>query len=319
MALNTELLITLQQLKGVGSKTIFDIANSVDLKDIESLCNYWHTLKGKKFEKVSKEDLILANRTALRIIENCEIEKIGIISYFEDDFPDILKNCTNEEGKKDPPIVLYYRGNLAALKKSGVAIIGTREPTPNGVKAGLYFSRELAKKGYNIISGLAVGCDTTGHRGALDAGGTTTAFLATCLKWDDIYPKENLELAKEIVNNGGLLLSEYYIGQKCGRYAFVARDRLQAGLSYATIVVQTGLHGGTMHAVNATINTGKPLFAVKYNHAIDANHEKVQGNNKMLNDGLAIALRTETLEDAFSVIEKTVNKSKHQITNISLF
>lgn len=319
MALNTELLITLQQLKGIGSKAVFDIANSANLQDIEELCSYWHTLKGKKYEKISKEDLIFANRTALRIIENCELEGIGIISYYEDVFPDILKKCTNEEGKQDPPVVLYYRGNLAALKKPGIAVIGTREPTTNGVKAGMYFSGELAKKGYNIVSGLAVGCDTTGHRGALDVAGTTTAFLATSLKWDDIYPKENLDLAKEIVKNNGLLLSEYYIGQKCGRYAFVARDRLQAGLSYATIVIQTGVYGGTMHAVNATINTGKPLFAVKYNHATDTNHDKVQGNNKMIKEGSAIALGTETLDNAISIIEKSINKTSKYKTNNSLF
>lgn len=82
----------------------------------------------------------------------------------------------DEDGKLNPPIILYYRGDIKALNKPGIAVIGTREPTPMGTKAGNFFAGELAKNGFNIVSGLAVGCDTTGHEGALSVGGTTTAF-----------------------------------------------------------------------------------------------------------------------------------------------
>lgn len=119
---------------------------------------------------------------------------------------EILKLCVDETGKPNAPLVLYYRGNLDVLDKPGIAVIGTREPSPNGEKAGLHFAAEFAKRGYNIVSGIAIGCDTTDHKGA------TTAFLANGLDWDSIYPKENLKLAKEMVyNGGGLLLSEYAI------------------------------------------------------------------------------------------------------------
>ena len=308
MALNTELLITLQQLKGFGNKTILNLATSVDLSSIEDLYNYWKSLKGSKYNNVTKEDLASANRAANRILEACDIEGIGIISYFESSFPSILKSCVNEDGKMDPPIVLYYRGDLHALERPAVAVIGTREPTPNGEDAGIFFAREFAQKGYNIVSGLALGCDSTGHQGALAVGGITTAFLANSLKWDDIYPKENLKLAKAIVDNGGLLLSEYHMGQKCGRYAFIARDRLQAGLSNATIVIQTGVNGGTMHAVNATLQAGKPLFAVKYNFPSDYYHKKVQGNIKMIDDGRAYPLSRTTIEECLELVEKNIWK-----------
>lgn len=316
MALNTELLITLQLVKGLGNKTILGIARNTNVTTIEELCNYWPNLKGIRFEKIQTEDLLQANRVAHRIIDTCELQKIGILSYFEEQFPQQLKRCMNAEGKEDPPIVLYYRGNLEALNRPGIAVIGTREPTRNGIKAGLYFSKELAKRNFNIVSGLALGCDTTGHQGALEAGGFTTAFLATGLDWDSIYPKENKELAKSIVENNGLLLSEYYIGQQTGRYSFVARDRLQAGLSYATLVIQTGEKGGTLHAVNATLASKKPLLMVKYKYNEDLISDKVKGNEKFIREGKAIALGNNNLEEVISYINGEVLRRRNIGNNL---
>lgn len=316
MALNTELLITLQLVKGLGNKTILGVAKNMEATTIMELCNSWKKLKGSRFEKITTDELLEANKVALRIIDTCELQKIGIISYFEDIFPENLKYCVNSEGKEDPPIVLYYRGNIEALKSPGIAIIGTREPTDNGVKAGLYFSKEFAKRNFNIVSGLALGCDTTGHKGALEVGGTTTAFLATGLDWESIYPKENQELAKMIVENNGLLLSEYYIGQKTGRYAFVARDRLQAGLSYATLVIQTGVKGGTMHAVNATLSSNKPLLTVKYKYNEDLMDDKVQGNEKLIRERKAIALGNNNLEEVISYINGEISKKQNKVNNL---
>lgn len=320
MALATEMILTLQQLNGIGNKTILKIADSVktSIQGIEQLCQFWKTLKGKKLESIDTEDLESAYEKALYILSKCKKEEVEIISYYENDFPEILRHCKNEEGKLDPPILLYYRGNIKALECPGIAVIGTREPTPNGEKAGKYFSGELAKRGFNIVSGLAVGCDTTGHIGALEVGGITTAFLANGLDWDSIYPKENLELAKEIVNKGGLLLSEYPVGQPCGRYGLVARDRLQAGLSYATIVVQTGEKGGTMHAVNATINSGKLLFAVEYKKNEDITHSKVQGNIKLINEKKAYPLRSDSIDETVLMI-KTVQDRNRQPSQPTLF
>ena len=247
-----------------------------------------------------------------------EEEGIGIITYYDSLYPEILRNCKNEQGKLDPPLVLYYRGDIKILEIPGIAVIGTREPTPNGIKAGEFFAFEFAKRGFNIISGLAMGCDTTGHKGALAARGLTTAFLANGLDWDSIYPKENLALAQDIVAKGGLLLSEYPVGQSCGRYGLVARDRLQAGLARATVVVQTGVKGGTMHAVNATIASGKPLFAVVYRDSADSSHEKVQGNLMLVQDKGAYPLKSTGIEDVIFQIENK-HKTSLQPVQPSLF
>lgn len=322
MPITSEIILTLKMLKGIGNKTILKIVQQAknDINNLDELICFWATLKGKTFEKVTEDDLVEAHRNATRIISNSADHGVGIFSYFDDCYPDILKQCNDENGKLDPPILLYYRGDLDALKMPGVAVIGTREPTENGIKAGLYFSEQFAAKGYNIVSGLAVGCDTTGHKGALKVGGITTAFLANGLDWDSIYPKENLELAKQIVANNGLLLSEYPIGQSCGTYGLVARDRLQAGLSLATIVIQTGISGGTMHAVNATIASKKPLFAVEYRNPVDCNHEKVQGNIKLIKDRTAHSLQSVNLGSAIEIISASHhNNALRQSSEKTLF
>lgn len=306
MALNTEYIITLQQLKGIGNKTIFKIANQI-LSEITSLNQLYECCKNFKekiIKAISVQELEQANNIARKIMERAQYEGVGIISYFDLNYPEILRKCTDEKGKLDPPILLYFRGNINAINKPSIAIIGTREPTPNGRQAGLYFAGEFAKRGYNIVSGLAIGCDTIGHEGALKVGGITTAFLANGLDWDSIYPKENLDLAKKIVNNDGLLLSEYAIGQNCSKYGLVDRDRLQAGLSLATIVIQTGFNGGTMHAVNATIASDKPLFVVDYKKPEDFSHEKVQGNIHLAEERGAILLHSNEIDITIEKITK---------------
>jgi DNA processing protein len=319
MALSTEILITLQQLKGVGKHTILSIARSISATSMDELWENWETLKAPRLKKITRDDLMYANQKALQIINTSEELGIGIISYFDDAFPQLLKDCVNEKGKVDPSLVLYYRGDLKVLSMPGVAVIGTREPTSTGVNAGKYFSGKLAERGFNIVSGLAVGCDTSGHEGALDAGGVTTAFLATSLAWDDIYPQENLELAKKIVENGGLLLSEYAIGQHAGRYNFVERDRLQAGLSYATVVVQTGIHGGTMHAVNATLQAHKPLYVVKFKRDEDLDNPKTQGNSKLLKGGKAMPLCSSNVDKTIHRIKEVAASYQPLQKELSLF
>lgn len=287
MKLSSEMILTLQQLEGIGNKTIFKMADliNVSITSLEEVYTFLKRQKGKKIEAITKNDLINANLQAKRIIENSTEHNIGLISYYDAEFPDILRQTINEDGKLDPPLLLWYRGDLSVLKMPGIAVIGTRTATPEGVAGGTYISGEFAKRGFNIVSGLAIGCDTCGHKGALKVGGKTTAFLANGLDNESIYPRENKSLAEEIINKGGLLLSEYSIGQTVNRYSLVARDRLQAGLSLATIVVQTGVKGGTMHAAKATLKAGKILYAMKFKDDSVNNCEECLGNAFLVNKG----------------------------------
>lgn len=287
MALSSEIILTLQQLNGIGTKTILKIAEQSRKKiaDIKDLCVLWKTLKGKKIETITSQDLIDANDIAKRIIESSAKQSIGLISYYDINFPKQLQETINEEGKSEPPLLLWYKGDISVISMPAVAIVGTREVTSEGIKGDLYISGEFAKRGFNIVSGLAIGCDTYAHKGALNVGGKTTAFLANSLEYSLIYPSENKGLAEEIVDKGGLLLSEYSIGKNANKYNLVARDRLQSALSLATIVIQTGIKGGTMHAANTTLKSGKPLYAMKYKDEFTNQHEKSLGNAYLVKQG----------------------------------
>ena len=196
-----------------------------------------------------------------------------------------MRKTVNEEGKLDPPLLLWYRGNLSAIQLPGLAVIGTREVTQEGIVGGTYLAGEFAKRGFNIVSGLAIGCDTCGHNGGLKVQGKTTAILANGLDRSSIYPRENQCLAEAIVKSGGLLLSEYSIGTLVNKYRLVERNRLQSGLSLATLVVQTGEKGGTMHAAAATLRAGKPLYTMYFKDEATRCHNKCIGNALLVTKG----------------------------------
>lgn len=289
MPLSKEYILALKSLNGVGSKKILKIGsfienNNIIVSSFKDLIPILDELNIKVNKKTVKDDVLeKAIKSTERFIALNDAKGIGITTYYDDDFPSMLRKTINEEGKLDPPIILYYKGDLSISKLPGLAVIGTREVTDFGSKAGLYITQEFAKRGFCIVSGLAIGCDTVGHQGALSVGGKTIAFLAHGL--DVIYPPKNTDLAQMIVDNGGLLLSEYPIGTSVNRYNLVARDRLQAGMSLATLVIQTGERGGTMHAANATLIAQKPLYTIKFQHPYQNFHEKSLGNALLVKKG----------------------------------
>ena len=295
MALSKEQILTLTCLKevgvkGVGPQKIFAIGSAIDdrgleVKSYEDLAKLMSGMKEKAINKVTLSDLNYACQVAQKIIDASSQANIGLVGYYDPEFPDVLRKTVNEDGKLDPPLLLWYRGDFSITQLPGFAVIGTREATPEGIKGGSFLSGEFAKRGFNIVSGLAVGCDTSGHRGALEVGGKTTAILANGLDHNSIYPPENQDLAEEIVQKGGLLISEYCILTPVNRYNLVARDRLQSGLSLATLVVQTGEHGGTMHAATATLQAGKPLYTILYKDNATNQHEKCLGNALLVKKG----------------------------------
>lgn len=282
MALTRNQIITLCMMKGYGSQTVIKIGETAKAFDITPenedelyrfVQDYWKRNRSKK--TVDFQDLKASCAAVELILKENARHGIGVMTYFDDAYPELLRQIEKS------PAILYYKGNLDVLKKPGMAIIGTRKPTPSGIKAGKYFAGEFAKRGFNIVSGLALGCDTSAHEGALSVGGSTTAILGNGL--DSVFPPENKRLADSILMNGGLLLSEYPIGTKVSRFTLVDRDRLQAGMSKATIVIQTSVNGGTMHASRATLESSKPLFAIKYKQEME--HESVVGNQLLVEKG----------------------------------
>jgi DNA processing protein len=295
-------------VKGIGPQKIFAIGAAIDdrgleIKSYEDLAKLMSGMKEKAINKVTLANLNDAYQVARKIIDASSQANIGLVGYYDNEFPNVLRKTVNEDGKLDPPLLLWYRGDFSITQLPGFAVIGTREATPEGGAGGTYLSGEFAKRGFNIVSGLAIGCDTCGHKGALKVGGKTTAILANGLDHDSIYPPENQDLAEEIVENGGLLLSEYCIGSTVNRYNLVARDRLQAGLSLATLVVQTGEKGGTMHAATTTLKANKPLFAMLYKDPATNNHEKCLGNALLVKQGAKYISGGDNLDEISDLIK----------------
>lgn len=315
MALTKEYLLAIKSFEGIGTVKLLKIGNYVEDKNIaisspSDLVPILDDLKIKvKKEKVTTEMLQKALGVARRTIEYNLQAGIGITTYYDEDYPKILRDTISEDGKIAPPMVLYYKGDLSITRMPGLAVIGTREITDFGKKAGLYLTQEFAKRGFCIVSGLAIGCDTVGHRGALDVGGKTIAFLAHGL--DSVYPPENEVLAQQIVDNGGLLLSEYPVGMGVNRYNLVARDRLQASMSLATLVIQTGVQGGTMHAANTTLQYPKPLYVIKFKNNEENEHEKSLGNALLVEKG---AKYISGGDDIDAIAESILNYQKPKTT-----
>ncbi len=186
------------------------------------------------------------------------------------------------------PKMLYFRGkmpenmmdgNLTKRPKS-VAIVGTRHYTKYGEEIAYKMAFELAKQGVVIISGLAYGIDSIAHRAALDAGGITVAVLGTPI--DQIYPRAHEELAREIVEKGGMIMSEYAAGEKIyPKTSFLARNRLIAGLSDAVVVVEAAERSGSLNTAMHALDQGKELFVVPG----DITRPMSAGCNKLLKQG----------------------------------
>ncbi|QJB29890.1 DNA-protecting protein DprA [Chitinophaga oryzae] len=284
-ALTTEQIVKILSMPKIGRKTAMKLIKAISFKisndnDLMDFIN--ENGKGLRLPSYSIEEFVLAFERAEQILLDSEKEGIKLVNFQEDTFPKLLLQ-TN-----DCPIVLNYKGDISKLNETpSVALIGTREPTNFGAKFGTRLGEVFAEQKFNIVSGLAVGCDTAGHRGALNAKGLTTAVLAHGL--DKVYPKENKELAKEILDSGGLLVSEYFVRQNALSNFFVERDRIQAGLSLGVIVIETGIKGGTMHTVRFCLENNRPLATL--NHPTEHLWEsKTQGNQLLIRERKAIPI-----------------------------
>jgi DNA processing protein len=159
----------------------------------------------------------------------------------------------------EPPPLLFARGDLAALDRPRVAVIGTRRCSYAGREVARQLGRELAEAGVAVVSGLALGIDGAAHGGALAGGAPPVGVVATGL--DVVYPRRHADLWRA-VGQSGLLLSEYPLGVWVERWRFPARNRIIAGLADVVVVVESHAAGGSMHTVESAIERGRPVMAV---------------------------------------------------------
>ncbi len=197
---------------------------------------------------------------------------VRAVGFFDDDFPERLRTIPG------PPAVLWVTGSLPAAP--AVAVVGTRDPTPYGRDVARLVATEAVREGFGVVSGLALGIDTIAHEAALDAGGLTWAVLGCGV--DVPSPAVNKELAERMVASGGGLLAEVPPGSSVSPQALVARDRLQSGLSAATVVAQSGIPSGTLHTARFTIEQGRVLAVAR--PPVNLQDEPASAGNLALTD-----------------------------------
>lgn len=209
-------------------------------------------------------------------------EKINQIAPLEHDFTEVLDSIALK------PKTLYFYGKIPEnVVKNGkkvrpktVAIVGSRHNTRYGEEVAYKLAYELAKHDVIVISGLAYGIDSIGHRGCLDAGGITVAVLGTPI--NHIYPKNHLALAKEIVTKDGAIISEHAPNTQVDtRYSFLERNRLISGLSDIVVVVEAAEKSGSLNTATHALEQGKEVFAVPGN----ITNPYSQGCNKLIKQG----------------------------------
>ena len=177
-----------------------------------------------------------------------------LITLADNDYPRSLLEIA------DPPPFLFAKGNLNLLNQPGFAIIGSRNASVQGEKNAEAFAYDLSQQGLCIISGMALGIDGAAHRGALKANGATIAVVGTGL--DIVYPSKHRDLAHQIVENNGLIVSEFYLGTPSKPQNFPKRNRIISGLSLGCLVVEANLQSGSQITARLAAEQGREVFSI---------------------------------------------------------
>lgn len=206
-----------------------------------------------------------------------KLESLGItlILLEETSYPPLLKEIPF------PPFGIYVKG---VLPKNGVTIgiVGTRKATSEGKELAREFGKELSASGCIIVSGLALGIDSMGHRGTLEAKGITVAVLANGL--DHIYPSTNTNLGEEIIRQNGALISEYPLGSPSLPYRFLERNRIISGLSKGVVIIEAPHRSGTIATARFALESNRDIFVIPG----PARHPNFAGSHELIKQGASL-------------------------------
>lgn len=231
------------------------IENCLKQYSIEDIWNLKKEIKQyftkEEIEKIKDIEF----RQDLQLYENyLKQHKIELITIKDKEYPRKLKDMYN------PPICLYCIGNKKIINQKSISIVGSRVCSDYGKNMALGFAYLLAKNNITVISGLAKGIDSAAHIGTLQAKGKTIAVIGTGI--DLVYPKENKELMEKIIQNDGLIVSEYPIGTKPNKANFPRRNRIISGLSDGVLVIEAREKSGALITVDYALEQGKNIYVV---------------------------------------------------------
>lgn len=182
------------------------------------------------------------------------------------------------------PEKLYYIGNINILNTKAISIVGKRNASTKGKYYAYLIAKKYASQGFTIVSGLAKGIDQFAHIGALSAKGKTIAVLGNGL--NKIYPEENTKLAKEIIANEGLIITEYTVNEKIKPENFPMRNRIISGLSIATIIIEADETSGSLITAKYAIDQNRELYTIPWK--INLETKKQSGCNLLIKEGINV-------------------------------
>jgi DNA processing protein len=247
----------LNKIDGLGCKKLKQLMNFFGSSEKVWTAPLSELVKSGIGESVAEK--IVAQRPNINPDEEwakMEKENVMAFSIKDDEYPVLLKQIP------DSPYIIYMKGNLECLNLPMVAIVGSRKLTEYGNRVARGFARDLANSGICVVSGLAFGVDACAHRGALDAKGKTIAVLGNSLDAESISPRTNFQLAEEILENGGLLISEFPIKTNADTWTFPSRNRIMAGMSLGTLIVEAATKSGSLITANLALDYNRDVYAV---------------------------------------------------------
>ncbi|WP_257008148.1 DNA-processing protein DprA [Bacillus sp. FJAT-45350] len=272
-------MILIHHCRGVGWKTInaffcFDPSlSSIFKMTVKDLVTTFRMRE--EYASLFYEDL--HSTIISTILQEYDKHKIKTVTVLDDDYPKLLKEIY------DPPWVLYSIGDLSIANRIGLAVVGTRFPTKNGLYSLEKIVVPLIKQGWVVTSGLALGIDTHAHTLACTHNGKTIAILGA--GFYHIYPKENKSLARELATNH-LLLSEFPPFKRPQKWHFPLRNRIISGLSIGTLVVEAKEKSGALITADQALEQGREVFSIPgsilENNSIGTNHLIQQGAKLVL-------------------------------------
>jgi len=220
-------------------------------------------------------------------------------------YPELLKHIPN------PPPILYVRGNWP-IQMPCITIVGTRKPTPYGIECAKYFTNQLSRAGFCVISGLAFGIDAICHQTTIDANGRTIAVLGSGP--DIITPTTNEQLGLHILESGGAIVSEFAPKTKAQKYHFPQRDRIMSGLSLGTLVIEAAQRSGALITARTATEQGREVFVVPG----DIFSITSKGTNTLIQEGAKLVTGiTDILEELPGFHDKPDETQQKLFSNIS--
>ncbi|RJP89678.1 MAG: DNA-protecting protein DprA [Desulfobacteraceae bacterium] len=227
-----------------------------------------------------------------------EQKQCRIYTLLDAEYPSLLRHLP------DPPPFIYVLGRLENTENS-IAIVGSRSATTYGVSMARRLSADLAAMGLPVVSGMARGIDTAAHQGALAAGGRTIAILGCGL--GVVYPPENNVLFNRMVENGAVV-SEFPVMEEPNTYNFPARNRIIAGMTIGTVVVEAARQSGSLITARLALEQGREVFAVPGN----INSPKSAGTHSLLKQGAKLVTSVQDVVDEFYQLQNRVTSDKNQ-------